>query len=337
MPTPSTRHSPISATASPLEQIRPAQLLFRLDCARVVAARANFAKLPGATLGFAAKRLTIYELCMNSPDLQNPTRLAKFSAAIFFIAAPLLLAQPAAAQANQDELTPPITVEESQPHTPFDSNRKINIETPVETDGEQRDYSKQYNGSFVEYSLRGGASLSSNADYNGWNIDAGMRHSFPALLGDFRLAYRYDRLSPNSVASERRDAMGRLTASPLIQNHSVGGYLGIHPGYLLLLGNSRIAYALASLHAEIGVGAEYTIVDPAEAKGGDSRGQFGPFFSIGVGLNIPITSPDVGYAPWIHLLYRWHVSDFVGETEDFDVNMHILQIGLGWRINGLLF
>lgn len=274
---------------------------------------------------------------MNCLDLSKPGRLTQLTAAIFFCAAPLLLAQPAAAQANQDDLTPPITAEESRPHTPFDPNREIKIETPVEANPDQRDYSKQYNGSFVEYSLRGGASLSSNTDYDGWNIDAGMRHSFPALLGDFRLAYRYDRLTPNSAARQRQDAMGQLTASPLIQNHSVGGYLGIHPGYLLLLGNSRLAYALASLHAEIGGGLEYTIVDPSEAQGGDPRGQLGPFFSIGVGLNIPITSPDVGYAPWIHLLYRWHVSDFIGDTEPFDVNMHILQIGLGWRINGLLF
>lgn len=274
---------------------------------------------------------------MTDIDLRNPARLAHFMAAALF-AGSLLGAQPAAAQERQDKdaLTPPITVEESEPHTPFDPDQKIHIETPVDTKVE-RDYSKQYNGSFVEYSVRGGASLSSNTDYDGWNIDAGMRHSFPALLGDFRLAYRYDRLSPNSTASERRDAMGQLTASPLIQNHSVGGYLGIHPGYLLLLGNSRLAYALASLHAEIGVGAEYTMVDPSEAQGGDTQGELGPFFSIGVGLNIPITNADVGYAPWLHLLYRWQISDFIGETEPFDVNMHILQVGLGWRINGLLF
>lgn len=283
----------------------------------------------------------MYKLRMNYFEYRNPARLAQLAAAFFFFASLLLaslFAEEAVAEESEDktELSTPITVEESKPHKPFDSSHKIRIETEVDTT-EKRDYSKQYNGSYVEYSLRGGASLSSNTDYSGWNIDAGMRHSFPAMLGDFRVAYRYDHLTPNTAARERVNEMGQLSESPLFENHSVGGYLGIHPGYLLLLGNSRLAYTLASLHAEIGFGAEYSRVAPSEASGGDTRGKLAPFVSLGVGLNIPITSPDVGYAPWIHLLYRWHISDFNGKVETFDVNMHILQVGLGWRINGLLF
>lgn len=284
----------------------------------------------------------MYKLRMNYSDYRNPARLAPLAAAFFFLASLLLGASFATAEENADkndakgDLSTPITVEESEPHKRFDSSHKITIETDVET-VEKRDYSKQYNGSYVEYSLRGGASLSSNTDYSGWNIDAGMRHSFPAMLGDFRVAYRYDHLTPKKAASERRNDMGQLTESPLFENHSVGGYLGIHPGYLLLLGNSRLAYTLASVHVELGVGAEYSVVAPSEASGGDSRGNLAPFVSFGAGFNIPITSPDVGYAPWIHFLYRWHISDFNGDVETFDVNMHILQIGLGWRINGLLF
>src|SRR5690554_2318626 len=275
---------------------------------------------------------------MNFMNDRQPAWLAKSTAVLSFFAAVLLGAQGAAAQENADkgELSKPITVEQSKPHQPFDPDQEIKIETDAEL-GAERDYSKQYNGSFYEYSARGGLSLSSNTEYSGWNIDAGMRHVFPALLGDFRVAYRYDHLTPNKAAGEKRNSAGQLTHSPLMQNHSVGGYLGIHPGYLLLLGNSRLAYTLASLHAEIGFGAEYSIVEPSEAKGGESQGKLAPFVSVGVGLNIPITNADVGYAPWIHLQYRWHVSDFNGDVETFDVNMHILQIGLGWRVNGLLF
>lgn len=280
----------------------------------------------------------MYELRMNSLNNRYLVRRTHFAAALLFFAVFPLAPQSAVADDNKGDgtLSPVISAEESKPHTSFDPDEKIKIETPADTDHE-RDYSKKYNGAFVEYSVRGGLSLSSNSEQSGWNIDAGMRHSFPALLGDFRVAYRYDRLTPDASASTHRNAQGLKTASPLFQNHSVGGYLGIHPGYLLLLGNSRLAYTLASLHAEIGFGAEYSIVSPSEAQGGDSRGQLGPFVSIGVGLNMPILNADVGYAPWLHVLYRWHISDFDGDVEAFDVDMHILQIGLGWRINGLLY
>lgn len=195
--------------------------------------------------------------------------------------------------------------------------------TPEASGGDsQPDYSPYYNGAFVEYSVRGGASLATEAPYDGWNVDVGARHSFPMLLGDFRLAYRFDNF-------------GDASASGKLEQHNVGGYLAIHPLYLVLLGSDWLSYSIASLYAEVGGGAQMAILKPD--GDGDYRTHFGPFVSLGVGLDIPLSDPDVGYAPWLNLVYRWHVADFDGAVETYDIDMHLLQVGVGWRINGLLF
>lgn len=185
------------------------------------------------------------------------------------------------------------------------------------------EYSQYYTGAFHEYSMRGGLTLPANSDYRGWHVDIGVRHSFPFLIGDFRVAYQFDRLESDEASQ-----------GPLDQ-HGLGGYLAIHPGYLLLLGSDWLSYTLASVHLELGGGAKMGVVQNLEA--GDFETGLGPFVSIGGGFDVPLGDPDTGAAPWLNFVYHWQVADFDDRVETFDLDSHVVQIGLGWRINGLLF
>jgi hypothetical protein len=185
-------------------------------------------------------------------------------------------------------------------------------------------YSPYYTGAFVEYAMRAGPNFATSAAYEGWHLDLGVRHSFPMLIGDFRLAYRFDRLTETDGS----------TPGP-IDSHNLGGHLALHPAYLLLLGNDWLSYTLASLYLELGAGAKFDVLDSRAT--GDFESHFGPWVSLGGGLDIPLWDVDKGYAPWLNIVYRWHVADFDGDVETYDLNMHLVQVGLGWRINGLLF
>lgn len=189
---------------------------------------------------------------------------------------------------------------------------------------ETSDYSPYFTGAFVEYALRGGASLATKAPYDGWHLDVGVRHSFPMLIGDLRLAYRFDRLTPTDESTPGA-----------IDQHGLGAYLAIHPGYLLLLGNDWLSYTLASVFVELGAGARASVLERADD--GSYETGFGPFTSLGAGVDMPLWDPDGGHAPWLNLVYRWHIADFDGARETYDIDMHVLQVGVGWRINGLLF
>jgi hypothetical protein len=194
---------------------------------------------------------------------------------------------------------------------------------------ETPEYSDYFTGAFVEYSVRGGASLASEADYDGWHIDAGVRHSFPMLLGDFRVAYRFDNLSEGGAGNPNALAPGP------IEQHSVGGYLALHPAYLLMLGSDWLSYTLASIHLELGGGVRLGVLE--RVVDGEFEMGVGPFVSIGGGFDMPLADPDSGAAPWLNFVYRWHVADFDGAVETYDIDMHVVQVGLGWRINGLMF
>jgi len=168
---------------------------------------------------------------------------------------------------------------------------------------ESRNYSPYYNGSFVEVSVRG--AHVSNADVNTWGLDVGFRHSFPMLLLDSRLSWRLDWMTPGS-------------------RHVLHYGFGAHPLYMFLLGNSWLAYTISSLYLELGAGLE--IHDYQETD-------LGLALTIGGGLDIPLWDADAGHAPWLNLLYRYHVSTLTPVGED----THLIFIGLAWRRNGLLF
>lgn len=195
---------------------------------------------------------------------------------------------------------------------------------PAET--ENSAYSDQFTGAFQEYSVRGAWSDGPATDYDGWSIDAGFRHSFPMLLGDARLSYRFDSLQPES-----QDLPGEL------ERHAVGAHLALHPLYLALLGSDWLGYTIASLYFEIGVGGQYGILDAREIRGEYER-DFGLFATLGAGIDIPLWDPDVGQAPWLNAVYRFQYSDFDRPDSDALVlRRHQFFVGIGWRINGLLF
>ncbi|MGM0556309.1 MAG: hypothetical protein ACQEVA_08005 [Myxococcota bacterium] len=191
---------------------------------------------------------------------------------------------------------------------------------------EKQAYSDQFTGAFQEYSIRGAWSDGPATAYEGWSLDAGFRHSFPMLLGDTRLSYRFDSLRP-----EDQDLPAKL------ERHAVGVHVAFHPLYLALLGSDWLGYTIASLYFEIGGGAHYGILDARQTRGEYER-DFGLFASLGAGIDFPLWDPDVGFAPWLNAVYRFQYSDFDRPDDDSLVlRRHEFFVGLGWRINGLLF
>lgn len=191
---------------------------------------------------------------------------------------------------------------------------------------EKQAYSDSFTGAFQEYSLRGAWSDGPATDYEGWSLDLGFRHSFPMLLGDARLSYRFDSLMP-----ERQSLPGEL------ERHAVGAHVNLHPLYLALLGSDWLGYTIASLYFEIGGGVQYGILDTREATG-EYEQDFGLFGTLGAGIDIPLWDADVGQAPWLNIVYRFQYSDFDRPaSDDLVLRRHEFFVGVGWRINGLLF
>ncbi len=177
-------------------------------------------------------------------------------------------------------------------------------------------YSDAYNGSFVEWSVRGAPTT---APGTAWAVDAGIRQAFPFLLGDTRLAYRYDRSVPEGY--ER------------IETHEIGVWGAIHPLYLLILGSDWISYVASSIYLELGLGGHFAIGTLPESNETD----LGFTWSVGAGLDIPLSDPDNGWAPWLNLLYRYRGADFDGGLGEVELGAHAVFVGLGIRRNGLLF
>lgn len=193
------------------------------------------------------------------------------------------------------------------------------------SDAGQR-YSDFFTGAFHEYSLRGAWSDGKKTEYEGWSLDVGVRHSFPMLLGDARISYRFD-----SLQAER-------TALPDdLERHAIGAHVAIHPLYLALLGSDWLGYTIASLYFEIGGGTQFGILDTRETTGEYQR-DWGLFATLGGGLDMPLADPDVGHAPWLNVVYRFEYSDFDrAGADDLLLRRHEIFVGVGWRINGLLF
>ena len=183
-------------------------------------------------------------------------------------------------------------------------------------------YTDRFNGSFVEYGVRAGRSLTVDHDGRAWSFDAGIRQSFPMLLGDLRLAYRYDDF----------EALAGLDGE--VDQHGLGLALGLHPFYILLLGSDWVSYVASSFYLELGLGAQYVALSRV---GGEAEGDLGVTWSLGSGIDIPLGDPDVGWAPWVNVLYRYHRGDLdLDNGGEVDLYLHTLFVGLSLRINGLL-
>jgi hypothetical protein len=183
-------------------------------------------------------------------------------------------------------------------------------------DGEIEPYADPFNGSFVEFSVRGAPT---SAPGSAWAVDTGLRQAFPFLLGDTRLAYRYDRTTP--------DGFDRL------ETHELGVQLGLHPLYLLLLGSDWFSYVVSSLYLELGLGGHLGVATRPE----ETETDLGFVWSVGAGIDIPLSDPDVGWAPWVNVLYRYRGADFDASGGEVELGAHAIFIGLGIRRNGLLF
>ncbi len=169
---------------------------------------------------------------------------------------------------------------------------------------------RPFNGSFQEWSLRGGPTLG-GLD-GGWTADAGFRHSFPMYLGDTRLSYRF---AGGGIDGEAH------------QIHGLHFTLGIHPFYLALLSQGLVSHFLASLHAELGLGAQLGVGEGVAAG-------FAP--SVGAGFDLPITEANRGRGVWLNALYRRTWTTLSG-PESGRLHDHAFFVGLAWRINGPLF
>lgn len=185
--------------------------------------------------------------------------------------------------------------------------------------GSERRYGDHFNGAFVEVSSRAALTHVTSSEFNGWSWDLGLRQALVMHLLDTRLAYSEDRFSPRDH-DDGDDFVVR----------SVGITTGFHPLYLALLLSDWFGYVLASWYVEAGIGGQH----------GTGRGEsdFGLRWSVGTGLDIPVTDPDVGWSIWLNGLYRFVWSDFdLDSGGEVDLYHHVGWAGLSVRFNGLLF
>ncbi len=160
-------------------------------------------------------------------------------------------------------------------------------------------YTPNFNGSFWDVSARAGL----NMNVDGWAADVGLRQAFPMHLGDTRISYRHDELN--------------LGATDEVH---VG--FGLHPLYVVLLGSDWFSYVIASFYLELGAGVAI------------NEGPH-PAWTLGAGLDIPLSDPDLGMAPWINVLYRYEWT--TAQIKSADIDRNTVFVGLAWRVSGLLW
>lgn len=182
-------------------------------------------------------------------------------------------------------------------------------------------YEYPFNGSFTEFSLRGGPVLDLG-EGTPFTLDAGFRNSFPFYLGDHRISYRFTTAAGDEPSS---------------QIHSLHGALALHPFYLALLSRGLFSHFLASLHLELGFGPQFGMLAAHGEQ--DSQSRFGFAGSLGTGFDIPLTNANAGQALWLNVLYRrtWTTLSFGGEDFGEGLHDHGFFLGLGWRINGTIW
>lgn len=187
----------------------------------------------------------------------------------------------------------------------------------AEEEAEARRYGQHFNGSFFDFSPRVGLQSSTASDYNGWSWDVGVRQALVMSLLDTRVSYGEERWSAADNAG--------------IVSRSLQVHTAFHPLYMALLLSNWLGYVLSSWHLELGLGGhlsharDLSVTDP------------GFRFSVGSGLDVPITDPDRGVSVWLNALYRYNWIDF-DTSRDTEINLHHHAgwLGLSLRFNGLL-
>lgn len=174
-----------------------------------------------------------------------------------------------------------------------------------------------FNGAFTEWSVRGGAVVPTDGS-RGWIGDVGFRHAFPMYVGDTRLAYQHARWDH---------------ADETVGLHDLSVTFGLHPFFLALLSEGTVSHVLASLHLELGLGAQLARHSRDDVEGGP-----GLAGSVGTGFDIPLTRPNRGDSLWINAVYRYKWSTIDLEVDEgADLHGHQIFIGLAWRNNGILW
>ena len=175
-----------------------------------------------------------------------------------------------------------------------------------------RDYGQAYSGLFTEGSVRG--ALVNGTDADGWALDVGIRQALIMSLLDTRLAYRFSTFDVDGDA--------------LVQ-HAAEITSAFHPLYMAYLWSDWFGYVLGGWYLEGGLGVHTATLN--------NESDLGIMYSLGTGLDIPITDPDVGWSIWIDLGYRFRFEDFDAPTGEIELDGHHGFVGLGLRFNRLLF
>jgi len=177
-----------------------------------------------------------------------------------------------------------------------------------------RDY-PGFSGAFTGITLRGGVPLERLRGGGGWSVDAGLRHAFPAYVGDLRAAYHLERLGGSADSAATR--------------HGLSVHAAFHPGFYFLAGSDWPAYVIASLYADIGVEtALYTGM-------GDGNG-VGLLPSFSAGVDMPLGDADAAPIPWLHISWRRYLAT-TNRSSRAAAPYSSIQIGLAWRTNRTLF
>ena len=183
------------------------------------------------------------------------------------------------------------------------------------------DAPEPFNGSFGEWSLRGGPLLPSADGSVGWTGEIGFRNAFPFYLGANRIAYSYGRWSVDDET---------------VQMHGLHASVGIHPFYLALLSEGLTSHFLASLHVELGLGPRFALLPDGDE--GTTSG-FGLVGSVGGGFDLPITNPNQGRSLWFNTVYRrnWTTIRLDSSDDAGRLHEHAFFFGLSFRSNGIVW
>lgn len=227
-------------------------------------------------------------------------------------------------------ITAPTPARADTPHQPDDAEKPFS-DGPFDdgwqpaAEAEAREaYPDSFNGSFVDLGVRLGQTQAGTSGFDGDTLDLGGRFSFPMYVGDVRLAYRYDNLT-NTGAGARGD----------LNAHSMSASLALHPFYLFLLGSDWLSYTFASIYLDAGLGMQRSTL---RQTGRAAETDLGFVWHWGVGIDVPLWDPDVGFAPWLNVLYRNHRATHDRDgVPDIGMPLHTVFLGLSWRINTLVF
>jgi hypothetical protein len=196
-------------------------------------------------------------------------------------------------------------------------NDKVRPEKPV-----------RYMGMHLGGGILIGPSLLADSDYTeslGYVLGAFARASSVLQLFDGQLEYQYGR------------HLFQRSGQPVELNvHALSFIANIHPAFLAILGNSRLAYSVSSIYLQSGVSVEFTNVNSAALK--IDRDNSGLALFVGGGFDVPLDDPNDGGGFWMGFNYRYKVAfTNAGIGKNNDLNAHLFLFCISYRMNDLNF